>query len=76
MLSQCQRNLPLRMLETDVRDYNPISITPVLSKVFEKIIARKLSIFLDSNSLLSPSHFSYPRGLGTRNALLPLSHHL
>ena len=32
--------------------------------------------FLEGNSLLPPSQFSYRRGLGTLNDLLILSHHL
>ena len=43
-----------------------ISITSLRSKVFEKIVAGKLSHFLESNSLLPSSQFSYCTGLGTR----------
>ena len=39
-----------------VVDYRYVSITPVLSKVFDKAVARKLSNSLAGNSLLSPSH--------------------
>ena len=53
-----------------------ILITAVLSKVFEKIVAGKLSHYLESNSLLSLSQFSFRWGLGTCDALLTLSHHL
>ena len=58
------------------RLYSPISITPLGSKVFKKIVAGKLSNFLERNSLLLPSKFLYRRGLGTCDALLTLSHHL
>ena len=40
MLSQCQRDLVPRMLET-----TSLSITPILSKVFEKIMAESGVIF-------------------------------
>ena len=33
----------------------PISITIVLSNIFQKIVAGKLSHFLEGNNLLSPS---------------------
>ena len=59
----------------DVGGYRPISITPVLSKVFQNIFPVKLSHYLESNSLLTPK-FSYRRGLGTCDSLLTLSHHL
>ena len=48
----------------------PISITPVLSKVFENIVAGKLSHYLENNSMLSPFHFLYLRGLETCDAFL------
>ena len=55
---------------SDVGDYRPISIISILSKVFEKIVAGKLSHYLESNSLIPPSQFSYRRGLETGDALL------
>ena len=61
---------------SDVRDYWPISITPVLSKLFHKIVIGKLSNFLEGNSLLPPSQFSCRWSLGACDALLTLSHHL
>ena len=67
--------VPKGSASSDVGDYRPISITPVLSKVFEKIVVGKLSyFFLERNSILPPYHFSYRRGLGTCDVLLTLSH--
>ena len=54
----------------------PISITPVLSNVFEKIVPENFNNFLRGNSLLPPSQFSYRKSLGTCGVLLALSHHL
>ena len=62
-----------RSASSDVGEYRPISITPVLSKVFEKIVAVKLSNFLKSNSMLPPSQFSYHKGLGTCDAFPTVS---
>ena len=59
---------------SDVEGYRPISITPVLSNVFERIVAGKLSNF-KGKKLLS-SQFYYRKGLGTCDALLTLSHEL
>ena len=36
---------------SDVGDYRPFSITPVLLKVFEKIVGKKLRQLLESNSI-------------------------
>ena len=66
--------MPKGSASSNVFDYRPISITPVLSKVFEKIVAGKSSHFLERNGMLPPSQFSYRRGLGTWDALLTLSH--
>ena len=68
--------MPKGSASSDVGGYRPISITPVLSKVFEKIVSGKLSHFLERNSMLLLSQFSYRRGLGTCDALLTLSHTL
>ena len=56
-----------------VGEYRPTSIRPVLSNIFEKNVARKLSHFLEDNRLFPLSQFSYRKGLGTFDALLTLS---
>ena len=53
---------------SNLDNYRPISILPVLSKIIEKIIHRQLMSFLDRNSLLSPSQFGFRRGLSTELA--------
>ena len=68
--------VPKESSSSNVGDYRPILNTPLLSNIFEKIVTGKLSIFLESNSLLLPSQFSYWRGLGTCDALPTLFHHL
>ena len=45
-------SMPKKSSSSVVRDYRLISITFLLSKVFEKIMAEKSSHFLESNSLL------------------------
>ena len=50
---------------SDIRDYRPVYIKSILSKVFEKFMAVKLSHFLEGSSLLPPSQFSHRRDLGT-----------
>ena len=62
--------MPKGFLSLEVREYRSISITLLLSKVFEKIVTGKFSHSLKSNSLLHPSQFSFCRGLGTCEALL------
>ena len=45
--------MPKKSSSWKVGDYRPISITPVLSKVFEKIVSGKLCPFLEGLLFLS-----------------------
>ena len=53
-------------------NYRLISITPVLSKVFEKLIAMRFGRFLERSGVLSSHQYSYRKGLGTCDALLDI----
>ena len=68
--------VPKESSSPDVRDYRPILVTTLLSKVYENIVAGMLSYFLESNILLPPSQSSYRRGLRTCDALFTLTPHL
>lgn len=57
-------------------EYHPISITPILSKVFERLLARRLTLFCGQHNLLPESQFGFRKGLGTCDALLTLTHEL
>jgi len=56
------------------KDYRPISITPVLSKVYEKLVASRLNRFIESTGVLPNSQYGFRKGLGTTDALLHVSH--
>ena len=71
MLSQCQRNLLPRMFETPGLYLLCLSC----QRYFKKIVAEKLSNFLERNSLIPP-FFSYYKCLESYAALLTVSHHL
>ena len=47
--------VPKESSSSDVGEYRSISITPLLPKVFEKIVAAKLSHYMKCSSLLAPS---------------------
>ena len=55
-------------------DYRPITITPVLSKVYERLLARRLRAFAERNNLFPNLQFGFRKGLGTCDALLTISH--
>ena len=59
-----------------VANYGPISITPVLSKVFEHLVSVRLGRFMEHCGVLPTTKFAYRKGLGTCDALLCVSHTL
>ena len=61
---------------SSVANYRPISITSVLSKVFERLVSVRLGRFMERSSVLPTTLFAYWKGLGTCDALLYMSHTL
>ena len=59
-----------------MENYQPISITSILSKVYEKLVSHKLSNFCNKYSFLPAAQFAYRKGQGCTDALLTISHHL
>ena len=57
-------------------DYRPISITPILSKVYEKLIAKRLYKYVNSKNILPSTQFGFRKDLGTSDALLVLTQDL
>ena len=61
---------------SSVANYRPISITSVLSKVFERLVSVRLGRFMERSGVLPTTQFAYRKGLGTCDALLWVSHSL
>ena len=61
---------------SSVANYLPISITSVLSKVFERLVSVRLGRFIERSGVLPTTQFAYRKGLGTSDALLCVSHTL
>ena len=59
---------------SSVSNYQPISKTSVLSKVFERFLSVRLGRFMERNGVLPTTQFAYRKGLGTCDALLYVSH--
>ena len=59
-----------------VANYRPISITSVLTKVFERLVSVCLGRFMERSGVLPITHFAYRKGLGTCDAFLCMSHTL
>ena len=51
-----------------VSNYRPISILPVLSKILEKIVAKQLTAYLESNSYIHPLQFGFRTKFSTESA--------
>ena len=59
---------------SSVANYRPISISSVLSKVFERLVSVRLGRFMERNGVLPTTQFAYRKGLGTYDALLRVSY--
>ena len=61
---------------SSVANHRPISITSVLSKVFERLVSVSVGRFMERSCVLPTTQFAYRKGLGTCDALLCVSHTL
>ena len=68
--------IPKGPLSSSVANYRPISITSVLSKVFERLVSVCLGRFMERSGVLPTTQFPYRKDLGTCDALLCVSHTL
>ena len=57
-------------------NYTQISLTPILSKVFEPLVSVRLGRFMEGWGVLPTTQFAYRKGLGTCDALLCVAHTL
>ena len=58
---------------SDPRNYRPISLLPIISKVFESLINRSLVNHLDSNNLFSDFQYGFRSGRSTADVLTVIS---
>ena len=61
---------------SSVANYRPISITSVLSKVFERMVSVRLGRLMERSDVLPTTQYAYRKGLGTCDSLLCVSHTL
>ena len=58
---------------TNPGNYRPISILPVLSKIFERALYNRLTNFLSQHAIISPSQFGFRKGKSTKDAIIYLT---
>ena len=61
---------------SDVSNYRPISILPLFSKIYEKVVYRQLYDYLTVNNILSESQFGFRGGVSASNALVSLTRYI
>ena len=68
--------IPKGPSSSSISNYRPNFIAPVLSKVFERLVAVRLGRFMELCGVLPTIQFAYRKGLCTCDALLCVSHTL
>ena len=51
-------------------NYRPISILPVISKIFEKLVNARLMKFLESNQIICDNQYGFRHGYSTKLSLI------
>ena len=52
--------------------FRPISITPVLPKVYKRLVSSRLCAFMETDGVFPKHQYAYRKGLGTCDALLDI----
>ena len=55
-----------------VSNYRPISLLPIISKVFEKIMYSRLISFIDHNNILYDKEYGFQKGKSTEHAVIDI----
>ena len=63
-----------KQTRSTLRNYRPVSLLSVISKVMEKVINTTLMNHLEKQSLLSPHQFGFRPGLSAADLLTSISH--
>ena len=69
---------PLHKKESkiDHRNYRPISLLSVVSKIFEKLIYKRIYFYLDQKKLLYSKQFGFRGNYSTNHAIISLTEHI
>ncbi|CAF4754797.1 unnamed protein product [Pieris macdunnoughi] len=60
----------------EVSNYRPISLLPVIAKILERIVNKRLLSFLETQSLISYNQFGFRKQRSTADAVSNLTEHI
>ena len=58
--------------DTDANNYRPISLLSSFNRVFEKIIYKRLTSYIEKYDLLNSSQYGFHKGYSTQHAILDI----
>lgn len=58
--------------ETDMNNYRPIALIPVIAKIFEKVMAKRIQSFIKQNNIIHDRQFGFQEGKSTTLACFTL----
>ena len=64
--------IPLVDQPTSVKDFRPISLLPILSKIYERVILQQLCNFIEKESLYTTTQSCFRKGHSTTTILLKI----
>ena len=53
-----------------INSYRPLSILPVISKIFEKKVNNEISKLAEENEIVTPGQYGFLKGNSTDNAVI------
>ena len=54
------------------KNYSPVSLLPIFSKILERVVFNQMVRYLDSNNLIQPNHHGSRQGHSTATALIQM----
>lgn len=61
---------------SEIKNYRPIALIPVLSKIFEKAMYNKINNFFDKANIIHPNQYGFRKDTSTSDACLTLVRHI
>ena len=58
--------------ESDANNYKPISLLSNFNRIFEKIMYKRMTSYIEQHDLLYPSQYGFRKGHSTQHAILDI----